>query len=169
MWRSFGHHKKLQAVMERHYTKEVSDSLMTTSIPAVVKSRWGTFEGPERKLLRGLLGQQAALEDGAEWEVGSLRRALSRFVVRGKASQKQGQQEVTTEEVGNAASFQQVVVREDESMATDDEDALESGKDGPLISNNLFSIQSLAYLFRHCWQLFFDCLPCDTADMSSAV
>ena len=55
VWRSFGHHKKLEELTRTEYSDEHAKAHFSTSISGVVKSRWGTFEGPERKLIKGLL------------------------------------------------------------------------------------------------------------------
>ena len=56
VWRSFGHHKLLRQAATSLYGEEVADLHFRTAIGNVVRTRWGTFEGPERTYLRGHLG-----------------------------------------------------------------------------------------------------------------
>ena len=44
VWRSFGHHKKLEELTRKEYSDEHAKAHFSTSISGVVKSRWGTYE-----------------------------------------------------------------------------------------------------------------------------
>ena len=61
VWMSFGHHKKIENVVRSQFGDAAAKAHCRTCIGNVVKSRWSTFEAPERKLLRGLLGFTPAL------------------------------------------------------------------------------------------------------------
>jgi hypothetical protein len=52
VWRSFGHHKKLKDVAVGKYGKEVADIHFSACIGKIMGTRWGTYDGPERKYLR---------------------------------------------------------------------------------------------------------------------
>ena len=76
VWRSFGHHKKIRATIEDMYDGETAKAHASTCIAKVVRTRWATFEGPERKLLRGYFGVAPSLESDSI-TAPPMRRALA--------------------------------------------------------------------------------------------
>ena len=88
VWRSFGHHRKLKASMERIYGADVAKLHMTTCISQVCRSRWSTFDGPERKLLQGHLGVSPPLADNTT--ASPLDRALAQMVSKTKGRPRKG-------------------------------------------------------------------------------
>ena len=76
VWRSFGHHKKIRAAIEEMYDSPTAKLHATTCIAKVVRTRWATFEGPERKLLRGTFGVAPSFAENSD-SVPPMRRALA--------------------------------------------------------------------------------------------
>ena len=56
VWRSFGHHRKLQSAASKLYPDAAVEAHFSTVIGSVVRTRWASQDGPERKLLRGFFG-----------------------------------------------------------------------------------------------------------------
>ena len=63
VWRSFGHHKKISAACESIHGRVLMEAHCGTCIGKPTRTRWGAFDGPERKLLRGKLGAFQPLEN----------------------------------------------------------------------------------------------------------
>ena len=102
VWRSFGHHKLLRRAAVQRYNEEVASLHFNTAIGNVVRTRWGTFEGPERKLLRGHLGTTRALTEG-EQDVPPMTRARSAPVLRRRGAPRKHQQGAGTDPLPIAA------------------------------------------------------------------
>lgn len=56
VWRSLGHHKSLHATCLARYGPDVAALHCTTCIGKLMRQRWGSCDGPERKPLRGKIG-----------------------------------------------------------------------------------------------------------------
>ena len=76
VWRSFGHHKKIRAAIEEMYDSPTAKLHATTCIAKVVRTRWATFEGPERTLLRCTFGVAPPFAENSD-SVPPMRRALA--------------------------------------------------------------------------------------------
>ena len=75
---TFGHHKTLHGACERIYGAKAAKVHFQTCIGAIIASRWITFEGPERKLIRGFFGAtQGNPDEEDDSAVGPLRRATT--------------------------------------------------------------------------------------------
>jgi hypothetical protein len=84
VWRSFGHHRKIRDACSDLFCALCAEAHFATCIGKVVRSRWGSLDGPERKLLRGKLGMTPSLDtirgDGGGEEkpvVGPMSRATA--------------------------------------------------------------------------------------------
>jgi hypothetical protein len=62
VWRSFGHHRKIRDACSDLFGALCAEAHFATCIGKVVRSRWGSLDGPERKLLRGKLGMTPSLD-----------------------------------------------------------------------------------------------------------
>ena len=61
VWRSFGHHRKLKIAASKLYPEYLVEAHFATVIGSVVRTRWASQDGPERKLLRGFFGLRPPL------------------------------------------------------------------------------------------------------------
>ena len=68
VWRSFGHHAKLKETSLALYDPAVTSIHFTTCIGKIIRTRWGSFDGPERKLLRGMFGVGPSLRSYGSWD-----------------------------------------------------------------------------------------------------